>query len=237
MGPKVSHNFGSVPTRRNPARVAKIDGGMGEAEVAGGSPRKKPHGQPRGEETFLLRLDRGKAATEQGRKESIGLVEDRAEGGRPKEALPKTMKPPPSHRRATRRSLTRMRSSPTTRTARTVSRTAVPRATKRSSRLAVTSIPRPSSVAARTIGPKAAAPINPSASLTRTMRSSTMMRRPTSRPTPPKCRRRCVGRRRCSRRPISRPTPPPKCRRRCLIQRRCLDQPPAAKPRGEPDRA
>ena len=101
-GPKVSNNFGSVPTRRNPARVAKIDGGMAEAEVAGRSTRKKPHGQsprkkPRGEKTFLLRLDRGKAATEQGRKESIGLVEDRAEGGRPKEALLKTTKPPPRH--------------------------------------------------------------------------------------------------------------------------------------------
>ena len=43
-GPKVSNNFGSVPTRRNPAREAKIDGGVAEAEAAGGSPRKKPRG-------------------------------------------------------------------------------------------------------------------------------------------------------------------------------------------------
>ncbi len=61
-GPKVLNNFGSVPTRRNPARMAKIDGGVAEAEVAGGSPRTKPHSQsprkkPRGEKTFLFRLD------------------------------------------------------------------------------------------------------------------------------------------------------------------------------------
>ena len=99
-GPKVSNNFGPVPTRRNPARGAKVDGGLAEAEVAGGTPRKKPPGQsprkkPRGEKTFLLRLDREKEATEQGRKEFIGLVEGRADDGRPKEALPKTTKPPP----------------------------------------------------------------------------------------------------------------------------------------------
>ena len=115
-GPKVSNNFGFVPTRRNPARVAKIDSGVLEAEVAGGSPRKKPHGQsprkkPRGKETFLFRLDWEKAATERGRKEPIGLEDPQgdpqgdpddlteagrlAEGGRPKEALPKTTKPPP----------------------------------------------------------------------------------------------------------------------------------------------
>ncbi len=96
-GPKDSNNFGSVPTRQNPARVAKIDGGVAEAEVAGRSTRKKPHGQsprkkPRGEKTFLFRLDREKAATEQGRKEPIGLEDpqgdpqgdpdDRTEAGR-----------------------------------------------------------------------------------------------------------------------------------------------------------
>ena len=32
-------------------------------------------------------------------------------------------------------------------------------------------------------------------------------------------------------------TPPPKCRRRCLTRRRCLVRPPLAKPRGKPDRA
>ena len=90
-GPKVSNNFDPVPARRNPARGAKFEGGVAESEAAGGTPRKKPHGQsprkkPRGEGTFLLRLDREKAATERGRKESIGLVEDRAEDGCPKEA-------------------------------------------------------------------------------------------------------------------------------------------------------
>ena len=84
--------------------------------MAGGSPRKKPHGQspqkkPRSKKTFFFRLDREKAATERGRKEPIGLEDpqgdpqgdpdDRteagrlAEGGRPKDALPKTTKPPP----------------------------------------------------------------------------------------------------------------------------------------------
>ena len=43
-GPKVSNNFGSVQACRNPACRAKIDGGVAEAEAAGGSPRKKPHG-------------------------------------------------------------------------------------------------------------------------------------------------------------------------------------------------
>jgi hypothetical protein len=83
---------------------------VAEAEVAGGSPRKKPHGpsprkKPRGEETFLLRLDRAKATVERGRTEPIGLKDppqgdpdDRAEtggvseGGRPKK---RTTKPPP----------------------------------------------------------------------------------------------------------------------------------------------
>ena len=92
-GPKVSNNFGSVPTRRNPARGAKIDGGVAEAEVAGGSPRKKLHGQlprkkPRSEKSFLFRLEWEKAATERGRKEPIGLEDpqgdpdDRTEAGR-----------------------------------------------------------------------------------------------------------------------------------------------------------
>jgi hypothetical protein len=83
---------------------------VAEAEVAGGSPRKKPHGpsprkKPRGEETFLLRLDRAKATVERGRTEPIGLKDppqgdpdDRAEtggvseGGRPEK---RTTKPPP----------------------------------------------------------------------------------------------------------------------------------------------
>jgi hypothetical protein len=89
---------------------------VAEAEVAGGSPRKKPHGQsprkkPRSEKPFLFRLNREKAATERGRKEPIGLEDpqgdpqgnpdDRteagrfSEGGRPKKAPPKTTKPPP----------------------------------------------------------------------------------------------------------------------------------------------
>jgi hypothetical protein len=114
--PKVSNNFGSVPTRRNPARGAKIDGSVAEAEVAGGSPRKKPHGpsprkKPRGEETFLLRLDRAKATAERGRTEPIGLEDpqgdpqgdpdDRtetgglSEGGRPEKVPPRTTNPPP----------------------------------------------------------------------------------------------------------------------------------------------
>jgi hypothetical protein len=109
-GPKVSNNFGAAPTRRNPARGVKIDGGVAEAEVAGGSPRKKPHGpsprkKPRGEETFLLRLDRAKATVERGRTEPSGPKDppqgdpdDRAEtggvseGGRPEK---RTTKPPP----------------------------------------------------------------------------------------------------------------------------------------------
>jgi hypothetical protein len=117
-GPKVSNNFGSVPTCRNPVRGAKINGGVAEAEAAGGSPRKKPRGPSprkklRGEETFLLRLDQAKATAEGGRTEPIGLEDpqcnpqgdpdDRteagrlAESGRPKDALPKTTKPPPHH--------------------------------------------------------------------------------------------------------------------------------------------
>jgi len=111
-------NFESFPARRNPARGAKLDGGVAEAEAAGGSPRKKHHGQsprkkPRGKETFLLRLDWAKATAEQGRKESIELEEhhrnpqgdpdDRAKGGRPKKALPKTTKPPAHHTGGQRR--------------------------------------------------------------------------------------------------------------------------------------
>ena len=84
-GPKVSNNFVSFPARRNLARVAKIDGGVAEAEAAGGSPRKKPYGQspqknPHGKETFLLRLDRVKATAEQGRKEPIELEGDPRSG-------------------------------------------------------------------------------------------------------------------------------------------------------------
>jgi len=102
-GPKVSNNFEAAPTRRNPARGAKIDGGVAEAEAAGGSPRKKPHGssprkKPRGEETFLLRLDWAKATAEHGRTEPIkleGNPDDWADGGRPKKGLPKTTKAPP----------------------------------------------------------------------------------------------------------------------------------------------
>jgi hypothetical protein len=80
-GPKVSNNFGSVQARRNPARGAKIDGGVAEAEAAGGSPRKKPHGpsppkKPRGKETFLFRLDRAKATAEPGRTEPLELEGD-----------------------------------------------------------------------------------------------------------------------------------------------------------------
>ncbi len=99
----MSNNFGSFPARRNPARVVRIDGGVAEAEAAGGSPKKKPHGasprkKPRGEETFLLRLNRAKATAEHGRTEPIELEgdpENWAEGGRPRKAPPKTTKPPP----------------------------------------------------------------------------------------------------------------------------------------------
>jgi len=38
-GPKVSNNFGSLPVCRNPGRGARINGGVAEAEAAGGSPR------------------------------------------------------------------------------------------------------------------------------------------------------------------------------------------------------
>ncbi len=75
------NNFGSVQARRNPARGAKINGGIAEAEAAGGSPRKKPQGlsprkKPRGKETFLLRLDRAKATAEHGRTEPLELEGD-----------------------------------------------------------------------------------------------------------------------------------------------------------------
>ncbi len=107
-GPKVSNNF--VPTRRN--RGAKIDGGVAEAEAAGGSPRKKPRGPSprkklRGEETFLLRLDRAKATAERGRTKSIGLEDPQGDpkairtiGPRPA-ACPKAAAPrkrPPGRR-------------------------------------------------------------------------------------------------------------------------------------------
>jgi len=63
-----------------------IDGGVAEAEAAGGSPRKKPRGPSprkklRGEETFLLRLDRARATAERGRTERD--PDDWADGGRP----------------------------------------------------------------------------------------------------------------------------------------------------------
>ena len=110
-GPKVSNNFDPVPARRNPARGAKSDGGVAESEAAGGTPRKKPQNlsprkKPRGEEVFLLRIDRGKAIAKQGRKEAItledpqgnpqGNPDERTEAGRPKEWSPKTTtKAPP----------------------------------------------------------------------------------------------------------------------------------------------
>jgi hypothetical protein len=89
---------------------------VAEAEVAGGSPRKKPCGpsprkKPHGKETFLLRLDRAKATAERGRTEPIGLEDpqgdpqgdpdDRtetgglSEGGRPEKVPLRTTKPPP----------------------------------------------------------------------------------------------------------------------------------------------
>jgi hypothetical protein len=77
--------------------VARIDGGMAEAEAAGRSPRKKPHGssprkKPSGEETFLLHLDWAKHDS---RTEPIELddnPDDRADGGK---GLPKKTKAPP----------------------------------------------------------------------------------------------------------------------------------------------
>ena len=83
--------------------MAKIDSGVAEAEAAGGSQRKKPHSpstrkKPRGEETFLLCLNRAKATTEHCRTEPIkleGNPDDRADGGRPKKGVPKTTKAPP----------------------------------------------------------------------------------------------------------------------------------------------
>ena len=101
-GLKVSNNFGLVQARRNPARMAKINGGGGEAEAAGMLPRKKPHGlspqkKPCGKETFLLRLDRAKATAKHGRTKPIkleGNPDDRADSGRPKKGLPKTTKAP-----------------------------------------------------------------------------------------------------------------------------------------------
>ena len=79
-GPKVSNNFDSVPACRNPARGAKLDGLVAESEAAGGSLRKKPpdhspQKKPRGEEIFLLRLDRAKAIAKQGQKEAIVITQ------------------------------------------------------------------------------------------------------------------------------------------------------------------
>ena len=89
---------------------------MAEVEAAGGSPRKNPCGplprkKPCGEKTFLLRIDRAKAAAERGRTEPIGLEDPQGDpqgdpddpteaghlskGGCPKKAPPKTTKPPP----------------------------------------------------------------------------------------------------------------------------------------------
>jgi hypothetical protein len=84
--------------------MAKINGGVAEAEAAGGSPRKKPHGssprkKPCGEETFFLRLDWAKATAEHdSRMEPIGFgddPDDRADGGRPTKGPTKTTKAPP----------------------------------------------------------------------------------------------------------------------------------------------
>ena len=195
-GPKVSNNFGPVPTRRNPARGAKVDGGLAEAEVAGGTPRKKPPGQsprkkPRGEKTFLLRLDREKGATEQGRKEFIGLVEGRADDGRPKEALPKTTKPPPVTQEDNKDDLDTEEEESNEEASEDASDDA-----KRPARRNLDRKAKLGSL--RTSGPKAAAPRNPSTRSTRTMRSSPVMMRPTSRPTvltgPPGRRPRGAGR-------------------------------------------
>jgi hypothetical protein len=97
VGPRGGPRFRttSIPSRlagiplAGPSSMAAWPNRRQQAGPQGRS--KKPHGQsprkkPRGEGTFLLRLDREKAATERGRKESIGLVEDRAEDGCPKEA-------------------------------------------------------------------------------------------------------------------------------------------------------
>ena len=83
--------------------MARINGGVVEAEVAGRSRRKKPHGlspqkKLRGEVTFFLCLDRAKATAEHGRTKPIepeGNSEDWTEGGRPRKVPPKMMKPPP----------------------------------------------------------------------------------------------------------------------------------------------
>jgi hypothetical protein len=200
VGPQGSQRF---RTTSSPSRLAGIpltgpsstaawrkrrqQAGPRGRSITASRPGRSP--AARGPSSFLSRLDRAKATAKQGRKESIKLEEhhsnphgdpdDRAEGGRPKKALPKTTKPPPPpHRRATRRSSTRMRRSPMTRAARTMmaSRTALPLAMKRSScpsRLAGIPLAGPNSMVAWTIGPKAAAPRNLSAISTRTMRSST----------------------------------------------------------------
>jgi len=61
--------------------MARINGGVAEAEAAGGSLRKKPQGlsprkKPRGKGTFLLRLDRAQATAEHGWTEPIELEGD-----------------------------------------------------------------------------------------------------------------------------------------------------------------
>ena len=38
---KISNNFETIP-RRNPDRLAKLDGSVSKSEIAGGTPRKKP---------------------------------------------------------------------------------------------------------------------------------------------------------------------------------------------------
>ncbi len=78
------NNFEAVLTCRKLARRAKIDGSMAEAEAAGGSPRKKPRSPSprkklRGKETFLLRIDRVKAAAERGQVEPIGPEDPQCE--------------------------------------------------------------------------------------------------------------------------------------------------------------
>ena len=100
------NNIDPVPACQNPARGAKSDGGVAESEAAGGSPRKKsqnlsPQKKPRGEEGFLLRIDRAKAITKQGGKEAIvlkdpqvdfhGYPDNWTEVSRPKKSFPKTI--------------------------------------------------------------------------------------------------------------------------------------------------
>jgi hypothetical protein len=80
-----------------------INGGVAEAEAAGVSPRKKPRGplprkKLRGDETFLLRLDRAKATAERGRTEPVEL-----DGRRPPpERAPQDDEGSPRHPRGQR---------------------------------------------------------------------------------------------------------------------------------------